>query len=162
MTADRRRTLAALAALVAVLALGVAVWRVIAPPLSATEHAFVGAWEMRHDPPGFAKRRVVWEFRPDRTCTCRHFDRATGAESGDAGDAVMRWRLRGSRLVIVYPDVPLACRPWELLGPRLLAETLDLTPDGSGGYRFAETMNDRANPTPLPGALIRAGLGESP
>ena len=160
MTARRRLALAALlACLGALLAAGG--WWLVAQPLSATERAFAGAWEMRPDPLAFANRRVVWEFRPDRTCVCRHFDRTTGAEFGDAGGG-WPWRLRGGRLVIDYPELPLSPPPWKVFAPRHFTEAFELTADGPGRYRFAATQNDRANPTPVPGALIRAEPGEAP
>ncbi len=157
MTAARRRklALAALLALLAIAALLVGAWWLIARPLTGAEQAFVGTWEMRPDAVPFSNRRIVWEFRPDRTCVCRHFDRATGAEFGDAGGAGWPWRLSGGRLVIDYPELPLPRRPWDVLGPRHFAEAFDLTPDGPGRFRFAATQNDRTNPTPMIGALRR-------
>ncbi len=155
MTARRKRRLAALVALAAVLTavLAALAWREFGP-LSAEERALVGVWEVRTDGVAPGTRRVVFELRPDRTYTCRHFDSATGGALPGGSPQPVPWRLRGAELRLDVPHVQSDRRRWDVFGPRHAVEVWELTPDGPAGYRYAPMLVNAQSSQKLRGGTL--------
>jgi hypothetical protein len=161
--AGRKRTFAgrrwrggfvALALVLLAVAAGV-IWWTVETPLSDDERKLVGTWRMRwagdvNDLP------LEYEFRSDRTCVIRHFDRGTGAITGVATN--LTWRLKGGTLVVRHPDGTVGPR-WDAFGLwRSMCEVLTLTPDGPDRFLYTGAVEAGGATTapPVSGIMIRS------
>lgn len=156
----RKRWVLIALALLVLLAVGTAVgWRVLPRPLSDDERQLVGAWKYQWDQyPG--DLGLEYEFRADRTCRVRTFDRTTGALISEATNAT--WWLSGRTLTVRHPD-GAAGSLWHVLPSQRAADEVSvLTPDGPDRFRYRGTIEIRSTPTgpPVAGTMTRVHPAE--